>query len=103
VHIEGVEVSARMIPADEVGGDYYDVLPIAEGTQGAWIGIGDVAGHGLTAGLVMMMIQSVVAALVKQAPDRAPSQHLGVLNAILYDNIRERLEQSEHVTLSLLR
>jgi serine phosphatase RsbU (regulator of sigma subunit) len=32
-----------MVPADEVGGDYYDVLPV---TGGCWIGIGDVAGHG---------------------------------------------------------
>ncbi|MEO7036615.1 MAG: hypothetical protein ABI548_21890 [Polyangiaceae bacterium] len=30
---------------------------------GGFIGIGDVAGHGLTSGLVMLMAQSVVGAL----------------------------------------
>ncbi|HJZ87329.1 MAG TPA: SpoIIE family protein phosphatase [Polyangia bacterium] len=98
--IEGLQVSAQMLPATEVGGDYYDLVPTE---NGCWIGIGDVAGHGLTAGLVMMMIQSVVAALCRRNPTSTPSELLGVLNAVLYDNIRHRLTHDEHVTLSLLR
>jgi sigma-B regulation protein RsbU (phosphoserine phosphatase) len=100
IAIPGVRAAARMIPADEVGGDYYDVIPTA---HGAWIGIGDVAGHGLTAGLVMMMIQSIVAALLLEQPDASPREILRVLNAVLYDNIRRRLGQDEHVTLTLVR
>jgi sigma-B regulation protein RsbU (phosphoserine phosphatase) len=89
-----------MIPATEVGGDYYDVLPV-EG--GCWLAIGDVAGHGLTAGLVMLMIQSVVSGLARQNPEASPGDMLSVLNAVLFDNIRRRLHQREHATLSLLR
>jgi sigma-B regulation protein RsbU (phosphoserine phosphatase) len=100
VRVAGLEVAATMRPANEVGGDYYDVLPF-EG--GAWIGIGDVAGHGLTAGLVMMMIQSIVASLVDGNAIESPSEVLRVLNRTLYDNIRRRLGQDEHVTLTLLR
>jgi sigma-B regulation protein RsbU (phosphoserine phosphatase) len=82
-----------------VGGDYYDVLPTA---QGCWIGIGDVAGHGLRPGLVMMMLQSMVSALVRSNPSATPSQVLRVVNAVLYENVRERLQQDEHATLSLI-
>jgi sigma-B regulation protein RsbU (phosphoserine phosphatase) len=98
--VRGLEIAATMLPATEVGGDYYDVLP-TEG--GCWIGIGDVAGHGLRPGLVMMMLQSVVAALVRSTPRASPSDVLQVVNAVLYDNVRERLQQDEHATLSLIR
>jgi len=98
--VRGMEIAARMIPASEVGGDYYDVLPVH---GGCWIGVGDVAGHGLTAGLEMLMVQSVIAALVRENPDAAPKSHLSVLNSVVYDNIRNRLHQDEHITLTLMR
>lgn len=98
--VHELDIAARMIPASEVGGDYYDILPVRDG---CWIGIGDVAGHGLTAGLEMMMIQSIVAALVRENPRAAPRDHLRILNQVIYDNIRNRMDQDEHVTLTLLR
>jgi sigma-B regulation protein RsbU (phosphoserine phosphatase) len=98
--LDGLEVSAAMIPASEVGGDYYDVFPVR---GGGWIGIGDVAGHGLTSGLIMLMVQSTVAALGRQEPDAPPRAIVGVVNEVLYDNIRHRLRNDEHVTMSLLR
>ncbi|HSF76398.1 MAG TPA: GAF domain-containing protein, partial [Microcoleus sp.] len=52
--IEGLEIAAFMEPADEVGGDYYDVLK--HGGK-ATIGIGDVTGHGLESGVLMIMAQ----------------------------------------------
>jgi hypothetical protein len=69
IEVPGLSVSARMIPASEVGGDYYGVFPTHDG---AWIGIGVVAGHGLTSGLVMLMMQSAVAALGRARPDALP-------------------------------
>lgn len=96
----GLDISAAMIPATEAGGDYYDVLP-APG--GCWLGIGDVAGHGLNAGLIMMMIQSVVSALVHCNPAAEPRQVLVTLNRVIHDNVRKRLRQDEHATLSVLR
>jgi serine phosphatase RsbU (regulator of sigma subunit) len=100
VDIPGLEVASQMRPASEVGGDYFDVFGV-EG--GGWIGIGDVAGHGLTAGLVMLMAQSVVAALARRYPDAPPKEIVTQLNAVLYDNVRHRLGNDEHITLSLLR
>jgi serine phosphatase RsbU (regulator of sigma subunit) len=99
LRVPGLEIAATMLPATEVGGDYYDVLPTLDG---CWIGIGDVAGHGLRSGLVMMMLQSVVSALVRSNPQAAPRDVLRVVNSVLYENVRERLQQDEHATLSLI-
>ena len=98
--VSGLELATVMVPATEVGGDYFDVLPCPDG---CWIGIGDVAGHGLSAGLVMLMIQSIVAATVHERPQLGPGQAWKALNSVLSDNIRNRMGQEEHATLSLLR
>jgi sigma-B regulation protein RsbU (phosphoserine phosphatase) len=50
-----------MEPADEVGGDYYDVL---QHNGLIKIGIGDVTGHGLESGVLMVMTQAIVRALL---------------------------------------
>ena len=99
-HVDGLEIAAQMVPADEVGGDYYDVLP---NRNGCWIGIGDVTGHGLNAGLVMLMTQSIMAALANNDAAASPTQVLRAVNAVLFENIRKRLLQDDHVTLTLLR
>jgi len=99
--VPGYEISARMVPVATMGGDYYDVRPTPDG--GCWIGIGDVAGHGVTSGLVMLMVQSGISALLEHRPDLAPHDVLRAVNTFLQDNIRERLHSDEHVTLSLLR
>ncbi|MDI3290912.1 SpoIIE family protein phosphatase [Polyangium sp. 15x6] len=98
--VPGLEVAARMIPASEVGGDYYDVFPV-EG--GGILAIGDVAGHGLQSGLVMLMVQSALAALGREDPSARPKDLVRVLNLVLYDNIRNRLRNDEHVTLTVMR
>jgi sigma-B regulation protein RsbU (phosphoserine phosphatase) len=45
----GFELAARSVPADEVGGDFYDFHELGEGTLG--LAIGDASGHGLPAAL----------------------------------------------------
>jgi stage II sporulation SpoE-like protein len=100
VAIPELELAAKMVPASEVGGDYYDAFAAG---SGGFIGIGDVAGHGLTSGLVMLMVQSVVGALGRKSPDASPSELVCALNTVLYDNIRHRLQNKEHVTFTLLR
>jgi serine phosphatase RsbU (regulator of sigma subunit) len=52
--VGGVEVHGLMIPAKEVGGDYYDFL-ISEDKNLLYTCIGDVSGKGVPAGLVMVM------------------------------------------------
>jgi len=98
--VSGLEIATSMVAAEEVGGDYYDVLPV-EG--GAWIGIGDVSGHGLDSGLIMLMAQSGMAALVRANPNASPAELIIALNDVLYENIRTRLHHDDHVTFALLR
>ena len=50
-----------MQPAAEVGGDYYDVLQ--EGGL-VKIAMGDVTGHGLESGVLMIMVQTSVRTLL---------------------------------------
>lgn len=97
----GMEIACHMTTASEVGGDYYDLINAGPGATDAWLGIGDVAGHGLPAGLIMLMVQSSIAAVVTANPGVSPSEALSAANAILCDNIRKRLKRDEHVTLSL--
>jgi len=98
--VDGLDVAARMEPATEVGGDYYDVLPV---DGGAWIGIGDVAGHGLDAGLYALMAQTAIAAAVDARPDGAPRELVAAVNRILFANAWGRLGDPRHMTLSLVR
>jgi serine phosphatase RsbU (regulator of sigma subunit) len=97
---DGLELAACMTTAAEVGGDYYDVLPV---DGGCWIGIGDVSGHGVNSGLIMLMVQSVIAALVAKDPAASPRTAVTILNRVLFENIRHRLIKDDFVTLSLLR
>lgn len=96
----GLDIATKMVPATEVGGDYFDILPF---DGGCWLGIGDVAGHGLPTGLVMLMIQSIFAATVHGNPELSPARAWLAVNQVLTTNIRDRLKQDEHATLSLLQ
>jgi serine phosphatase RsbU (regulator of sigma subunit) len=98
--VPGLELSAGMLPADQVGGDYYDVFNTQDG---CWIGIGDVTGHGLLAGMIMLMMQSTVSALVNALPDATPATIVCQLNNVMRLNIRERLEEEDHATFMMLR
>jgi DNA-binding LacI/PurR family transcriptional regulator/serine phosphatase RsbU (regulator of sigma subunit) len=100
VVVEGLQISAQMLPAVEVGGDYYEIIPF-EG--GCWLGIGDVTGHGLLAGLIMLMMQGMVSSLIARDPKSSPADLILALNRALYRNIRERLSLDDHATIALIR
>jgi DNA-binding LacI/PurR family transcriptional regulator/serine phosphatase RsbU (regulator of sigma subunit) len=100
LEVPGLTFSASMRPAATVGGDYYDVI-VVEG--GCYIGVGDVTGHGLLSGIVMMMIQSMITAAVRANPRQSPATILPVVNRALYDNVRHRLRGNDHATLTLIR
>ena len=51
--LNGVALAHVYQPATEVGGDFYDVLALEDGRLA--VAVGDVAGHGVSSGLVMSM------------------------------------------------
>src|SRR5436305_290801 len=76
--LPGYDISAVMMPAEEVGGDFYEFRRTG---GGAWLGIGDVTGHGVTSGLIMMMAQSMFTLLCEQQDGHVtPAQFLSLLN-----------------------
>lgn len=97
--LEGCEVAATMRPADQVGGDYYDVVEV-EGVE--WVLIGDVSGHGVPAGLVMMMCQTTVRSLLHRDPRMSPRELLTLVNGTLTANIK-RLGENKYMTLQAFR
>lgn len=94
---QALEIAAYMRPAEEVGGDYYDVLKTGNRLK---IGIGDVTGHGLESGVLMLMVQSVARAL-QEAGNTDAVKFLTDLNSALFKNI-VRTKIDKHLTLAFL-
>jgi sigma-B regulation protein RsbU (phosphoserine phosphatase) len=94
------DVAARMQPAEEVGGDYYDIIETDAGHR--WVAIGDVSGHGVESGLVMMMTQTSILALVERNPDLGPADVFRAVNTVLVENI-SRLRTGRYMTLNVVR
>ncbi|MCB9760058.1 MAG: SpoIIE family protein phosphatase [Alphaproteobacteria bacterium] len=92
-----LDIAGFMEPADEVGGDYYDVLPAGGGFK---IGIGDVTGHGLESGVLMIMLQTAVRTLLI-AGERDPKRFLDLINRTVYENI-QRINMDRSATLAFL-
>ncbi len=80
--IAGVEVAAEYVPTGnevEVGGDFYDVVPMPDGR---WLFvIGDVSGKGVQAAAVTGLVRDVIRVLV--ADGRTLPAMLGTLNETL--------------------
>lgn len=95
--IEDLDISGFMQPVDEVGGDYYDILCHDDVVT---IGIGDVAGHGLESGVVMLMAQTAIRTLQEiQETDRV--KFLDVINRTIYHNV-QRMKSDRNMTLAIL-
>ncbi len=58
--IPGLDIAARYLPADKVGGDFYDIIPLNDGKIG--IVIADVSGKGLPAAIYMALSRSLIRA-----------------------------------------
>lgn len=67
--VRGVEAAARVVPAESVGGDFYQVLQLSGGRTGVMIG--DVSGHGFPAALIMALVMSAAAISAQQGGDPA--------------------------------
>jgi len=99
--VPGLQMAARYVPGRAVvGGDWYDVLTLPSGQVG--IVVGDVAGSGLRAAVIMGRIRSVVRAYALETSDPAEVlskvdakfQHFepGVMATVLYGVFDPSLE-----------
>ncbi|MEV7342092.1 SpoIIE family protein phosphatase [Streptomyces sp. NPDC093544] len=76
---DGLDIAVRYLPAlSEVGGDWYDVLPLSRGRTG--LIVGDVMGKGVQAAAVMGQLSTATRALARLDP--SPAELLGHLDDI---------------------
>jgi hypothetical protein len=77
-------VEGTYLPASQVGGDFYQVMPLEDG--GLILLLGDVSGKGLRAAMVVSMVVGAVRALVKETT--RPAEILARLNRELAGNLK---------------
>jgi sigma-B regulation protein RsbU (phosphoserine phosphatase) len=70
--VAGLRLAGRYVPAESgvIGGDWYDAFTVPSGDL--WLVVGDVAGHGLNAAVVMGRVKSALRsyALTSSEPER---------------------------------
>ena len=87
------EIAAQMVPAIQVGGDYYDAILIG---RCVLVTVADVSGKGIPAALLMTSLRSTLRALVKNA--FGLSRLAEELNSVLCED----LEEDRFVTIVLM-
>ena len=81
------QVAARVVPAESVGGDFYNLFRLGRGRTGVMIG--DVSGHGYQAALIMALTMSAAAIHSQTTSDPG-----AVLHALM-TTLRDELEMTE--------
>ncbi len=95
---DGVDLAARYVPARErleVGGDWYDALPLRDGRLA--LVIGDVAGKGLEAAAVMGQLRNALRAFLIEG--RGPADALAHLDALM---LHIRLDQMATAAVAIV-
>ena len=76
------DVQALMIPAREVGGDFYDFFPLSDELIG--LVIADVSGKGIPAALFTLMTRTLLKGTARDSP--SPAECLGRVNELLVED-----------------
>jgi len=88
-------------PSEKVGGDLVDAVALANGDAIAYLG--DIAGHGLQAGILMGMLKTATRTALLDAGEREPNQTLPVLLQRLNAVLPEVKEPHMYATFSAFR
>ncbi|HUX45776.1 MAG TPA: SpoIIE family protein phosphatase [Terracidiphilus sp.] len=82
--IPGFTLTSAYRPAQEVGGDFFQIIPLESGPT--VVVLGDVSGKGLMAAMAVSLIVGAVRALVEEHP--APAELLTLLNRRLFGRLQ---------------
>ena len=98
--MNGLDICGQMVPAQQVGGDYFDLIPLTDlatdtAEKKIYVIVGDVSGKGLSASLYMTKLQTMMRLACKT--ERSPKDILVEINKSLYESI----ERNWFVTLTL--
>lgn len=104
VNIAGYDIASSMRTASEVGGDVYDFIGF---NNKNYIAIGDVAGHGLPAGLMALIFMSALHGSIKTLEaletDLPVSKIYDIINKVLVEINRERIGSDKFMTGNILQ
>jgi sigma-B regulation protein RsbU (phosphoserine phosphatase) len=78
-----LQLSGSMIPAMQVGGDYYDVIKVSD--DKLFVIVGDVSGKGLSASFYMSKLQTMIKLYCEGST--SPKEVLIKVNKNIYENI----------------
>jgi sigma-B regulation protein RsbU (phosphoserine phosphatase) len=92
-NMNGLDICGEMIPAMQVGGDYFDLIQLSDSEL--FVIVGDVSGKGLSASLYMTKIQTMIKISCTQ--NKSPKEILVDINRRIY----EELDKSWFVTITL--
>lgn len=81
--VPGFAIDGRCIPSGEVGGDWFDYLPLPDGRLG--IILADVSGKGMAAALLMSSTRSILRLLAEDGPP--PGEVLHRINRTLIKDL----------------
>jgi Stage II sporulation protein E (SpoIIE) len=85
--VPGFTLTSAYRPAQEVGGDFFQIIPLEGALQGSTlIVLGDVSGKGLQAAMTVSLIVGAVRTLAKFAPQ--PAQMLAEINQRLHGRLQ---------------
>ncbi len=84
------------VPTNEVGGDYFDAIPLDDGSL--FVVIGDVQGHGLSAALVVAMAKSAFQVFVRIGV-RSPAELLRRLNDAVIQQFGRKMSMTFQAAL----
>lgn len=83
LEVEGYDLAGVSVPTFDIGGDYYDYIPLPDGRLG--LVVADVAGKGIPAALIMATFRALLRTSVREA---APiGQAIRQVNALLAESI----------------
>ncbi len=80
--IPGLDIGGISVPAREVGGDFFDYIPLGGDCLGTTIA--DVSGKGLAAALLTLQSRNVIHAIARE--NRSPAEVLHKANSVIYDD-----------------
>ncbi|NRH20597.1 serine/threonine-protein phosphatase [Candidatus Gracilibacteria bacterium] len=95
VIVPDLTIAMATTPASEVGGDSFDIIPGRDNNY--YIYVGDVTGHGVPSGFVMMMVNALISAFSLSENNSATI--LAKTNSIL----KPRIKQNMMMTCVMLR
>jgi phosphoserine phosphatase RsbU/P len=78
-NLPGYDIAGICIPADEIGGDYFDYIPLSRNRLG--LAVADVSGHGIPSALIMTAFRALLR--IKARSKLRPANIANVINRLL--------------------